>query len=321
VTLLVDPPATRAALESSKPNRYDGVVFAGGGCRCFWQAGFWSVAASALDLRPRVVGSVSAGSAIACAAAAGILEDVLVEMKRRTARNPRNLYLGNWRRQRPIFPHEEIYRQTILETLADTDLESIHAGPDIRVLVSRPPDGLGAVPSLALACVAYHLDKLAREERVHSVWGRRLGFRGVVVSVRSCRTLAELSELILHSSCTPPLLSQYHRDGRPILDGGLVDGAPVELVAEAESALVLVPRHVPAERLPKVAGRTYVVPSRPVPVEVWDYTRPDLLQETFDLGRRDGEAFAEKHLRDAWRPARAVPRHSSGRAESGRASA
>jgi hypothetical protein len=29
-----------------------------------------------------------------------------------------------------------------------------------------------------------------------------------------------------------------------------------------------------------------------VPIAEWDYTRPDLIQATYDLGRRDGEAFA-----------------------------
>ena len=283
---------------------FDGVVFAGGGCRCFWQAGFWSVASKVLDLRPRVVGSVSAGSAMACAATAGVLDDVLESMKRRTRRNRRNFYPGNWRRGQPIFPHESIYAETIREHLADSALERIHAGPEIRVLLSRPPAWLGRTGGLAGAFVAYHLDKLGRHRRVHAVWGRRLGFRPDVVSVRSCGSADELSELILHSSCTPPLLPHYQRGGSAILDGGIVDGAPVELVTEAESILVMVPRHVRADRLPHRPGRTYVVPSEPVPVDVWDYTSPDRLQQTYDLGRRDGEAFAEGILRESSRPAR-----------------
>ena len=39
---------------------FDAVVFAGGGCRCFWQAGFWSVVAPALELRPRSITGASA---------------------------------------------------------------------------------------------------------------------------------------------------------------------------------------------------------------------------------------------------------------------
>jgi hypothetical protein len=45
-------------------------------------------------------------------------------------------------------------------------------------------------------------------------------------------------------------------------------------------------------RLPAHPDRCYVQPSAPVPVSSWDYTDPAGLQAAFDLGRRDGEAFA-----------------------------
>lgn len=34
---------------------YNAVVFAGGGNRCVWQAGFWQAAAPACGLAPRVL--------------------------------------------------------------------------------------------------------------------------------------------------------------------------------------------------------------------------------------------------------------------------
>ena len=76
---MVQPPSPTAP-----PPAFEGVVFAAGGCRCFWQAGFWSVIQPALDLRPRVIGAVSAGAAIACAASLGRIDAVLASMKRRT---------------------------------------------------------------------------------------------------------------------------------------------------------------------------------------------------------------------------------------------
>jgi predicted acylesterase/phospholipase RssA len=147
---------------------------------------------------------------------------------------------------------------------------------------------------------------------MHPVWGRRLGFASEIATVQGCRTPEELAELILHSSCTPPLLPAYRRGGRPVLDGGLVDGVPVELVPEARSALVLVPRHLPEAAIPRVSGRTYVVPSRPIQVEVWDYTSPRLIQEAFDQGRRDGEAFATERLYARREPARVTTQRVSG---------
>lgn len=262
-----------------------------------------------------MIGAVSAGVAMACAASLGVLEAVLDTMKRRTARNPSNLHLGRWWRGQPLFPHETIYRQTILDHLGGGDeLDRLRAGPDIRALLSRAPRWLGADPSLAAAVVAYHLDKLGRGDRFHPSWGRRLGFRPEVVSVRQCRGAEDLADLILHSSCTPPLLSRHRRDGWPVYDGGLVDGTPVDLVTDARSTLVLVPWYRPGVRVPQIPGRTYVVPSAPIPVAVWDYTRPDLLQATWDLGRRDGEAFAERALRGT---EAGLPGDPAGRAGSG----
>jgi predicted acylesterase/phospholipase RssA len=273
---------------------FDAVVFAGGGCRCFWQAGFWSVAASALDLAPRVVSAVSAGSAFACAALGGVLEPVLHDFKQRTARNPRNFYPRNLTGDDPAFPHERIYRETLLENINEGVLERIHSGPELRVFLARPPVWLGAGSGVAVGMLAYQLDRLIRAQ-VHPIWARRLGFRGEFVSVGSCTNSAELADLVLQSSCTPPMTPLYRRDERIVLDGGLVDSVPVEAVDDATNALVLLTRPHAREALPTTPGRTYVAPSRPTPVAKWDYTSPDLVQQTWDLGCRDAEAFVAEH--------------------------
>jgi len=45
---------------------FDQVVFAGGGNRFWWQAGFWDVVQPELHIRPRVITGISAGAATAC---------------------------------------------------------------------------------------------------------------------------------------------------------------------------------------------------------------------------------------------------------------
>ena len=271
---------------------YDAVVFAGGGCRCFWQAGFWTEAAPALELAPRQVAGVSAGSAFACAIFAGVLDRIMEDFIERVAANERNVYPGNALRREPIFPHERIYRSTILDNLDAEALRRLRRGPDVRVSIARPPAGLGARTGLLLAALAYQGDRSGK--RVHAAWGRRLGFETEVVSVRECDTPEELAELILHSSCAPPVMPFYQRDGRAVLDGGLVDNAPVEAVEPAERVLVLLTRHRPEETLPRVPGRTYVQPSQPLPIDKWDYTSPEGIREAFDLGRRDAETFVRR---------------------------
>lgn len=274
---------------------FDAVVFTGGGCRCFWQAGFWSVVAPALPLRPRTVLGASAGSAFACAAVADRIDAVVEAFTRRTALNPRNAYPTNAVRRRPVFPHEQIYRGTIMDTMDATSLQRLHHGPDLRILVTRLPDGRRVVPALLAGFVAYKLDG-ALGRHVHPSLPGRLGFRPELVSVRECQTQAELADLILHSSCLPPLMPLYQRGGAFVVDGALVDGALVESVADHASTLVLLSR--PQAVLPRHPGRTYVQPSRPTPIKMWDYASPSLIGPTFDLGRRDGDAFvASAHRR------------------------
>jgi predicted acylesterase/phospholipase RssA len=286
------------AAVSSYGGPFDAVVFAGGGCRCFWQAGFWSVAAPELSLAPRLVGAASAGAAFACAAVGGVLDRVLHDFKQRVANNARNVYPRNLAGGEPAFPHERIYRATLLENLDDGVLERIRCGPDLRVFLARPPAWLGASSGLAVGLIAYQLDRLLRDQ-VHPIWGRRLGFQGEVVSARSCANREELADLVLQSSCTPPMTPLYRRDDRVVLDGGVVDGVPVEAVEEAERTLVLLTRAYAPKALPKVPGRIYIAPSRSTPVAKWDYTSPDLVQATWDLGRRDGENFVMQHRNGA----------------------
>lgn len=272
---------------------FDAVVFSGGGCRCFWQAGFWSVVAPALELRPRTVLGASAGSAFACAALADRIDLVVEAFTRRAARNPRNVYPVNAVRRQPVFPHEQIYRGTIMETMDASSLERLHHGPDLRILVARPP-GRRIVPALLAGYAAYKLDGALRR-RVHPSLPRRLGFRPELVSVRDCHDAAQLADLILHSSCMPPLIPLYQRGGRFVVDGAIVDGALVESVSDHASTLVLLSR--PYAVLPTHPGRTYVQPSRPTPIAMWDYASPDLIGQTFDLGRRDGDAFVATRAR------------------------
>jgi predicted acylesterase/phospholipase RssA len=277
---------------SPAPGPYDAVVLGGGGCRCFWQAGFWSEAAPAIGLAPSVVAGVSAGAAFACAIVAGVMGRVLEEFSHRVAANERNAYPANALNGRPVFPHERIYRGTILAALDPEALRRLHAGPDVRISIARPPAWLGR-SGYAVGLLAYLAERQV-DDGVHTSWARRLGFRNEVVSARSCRSPHELADLILHSSCVPPITPAYRRGGRPVVDGGVYDPAPVEAVNGARNTLVLLSRRHREDALPRVAGRTYAQPSEPVRVQKWDYTSPELVQRTYDLGRFDGERFAQR---------------------------
>lgn len=286
-TISQDQPA-RAGANPKSPN-FDNVVFAGGGNRCFWQAGFWWVAAPALNLVPSGVVAVSAGSAMACALFAGTFEACFAAYKQSVADNARNLYLRNLLGSQPVFPHGDIYRAAILASIDAQALSRLHQGPAIRVLVSCPPRWASAQLAMLLGVAAFGI-KACRKGAVHSSMGQRVGFRPLYVSVQECATPGALADLIIASSCVPPLTPQARRNGVALLDGSLVSNVPIEGVAQdAGETLVLLTR--PFSKLPLVPGRTYVQPSKPVPVGAWDYTNAAAVQRAFDLGRRDGERF------------------------------
>ena len=272
--------------------RFAAAVFAGGGNRCFWQAGFWSEAAPALGLGRslRRVAATSAGAAIACALLAGRLREGLAHFRSAVAANPRNVYPGNVFLGRPVFPHAALYRRALLAVIDPEALARLHAGPELLVPVTRAPRWLGVRAAFAVAGLADALEHAARPS-VHPRLARRLGFAAEYVSVRSCPSPEALADLVLASSCTPPFTPALAHGGRPALDGGIADNVPAAAVdADDGPTLVLLTRRY--ARLPRHPGRVYVQPSAPVAVSAWDYTDPAGIQAAFDLGRRDGEAFA-----------------------------
>lgn len=268
---------------------FESVVLAGGGSRCLWQAGFWHEAARPLKLSPRQFATVSAGSAIGCAIVAGVAEETLRLFKELTRANPRNFYPRRLLEGKPAFPHYAMYRHAMLEIMNEAILQRLKTGPDVRVLIGRLPGWLGPRAGMLAAAAAYNFDKRVRK-LVHPQTPRRLGFEPETVRVADCETSEALADLVLASSCTPPMTPLLMWKGQYALDGGVIDNVPMCALDDAPGeTLVLLSR--PHARLPEVPGRTYVQPSEPVGISAWDYTSPNGLQKAYDLGRRDGEAF------------------------------
>ncbi len=99
------------------------------------------------------------------------------------------------------------------------------------------------------------------------------------------------------SASVPPFMPVGRVGGMAALDGGLVDNVPVEPLAAVEAAggrtLVILSRRYRA--FPDIPGRTYVQPAEPVPIGQFDITNPAGIRKAFEMGLRDGEAFARRH--------------------------
>ncbi len=276
---------------------FNGVVFAGGGCRCVWQAGFWHVAGHPLGLDKAVIGCVSAGAAMACLVKADRILEGMAIFKANFKKNTKNFYLDRLGTTEPVFPQYAMYRGGLLSALDDAAMKKINQSPGIRVLIAKPPQLWRSQLASLLGIGIYSLEKHLLNP-MHPTWSQKLGFRPIVIAAERCRTADQLADVILQSSCTPPFVPVQFRDGHPVLDGGLIDNVPVVAVAGIPGPiLVLLSRRYRQERIPAIKGRLYVQPSEPPFISRWDYTNADGLQSTFDLGRRDADAFLRKFER------------------------
>ena len=182
-----------------------------------------------------------------------------------------------------------MYRDAILGSIDGAALSRLHRGPEIRILVSCPPRWANQRLAMLLGAVAFSAD-VWNGDSARCPAARRIGFKPLYVSVRECATPEALADLIIASSCVPPLTPQARRNGITVFDGGLVGNVPIDgIPSDGIETLVLLTHHF--QRLPTFDGSIYVQPSQPIQVGTWDYTDARALQATFDLGRRDGEAF------------------------------
>ena len=274
-------------------NSYKGVVFAGGGSRCFWQAGFWRTAAPALDLAPNAVAAVSAGASIACHILSGQIEAAMAYYQaahtRRAQHNPPG--------RNPFWPDPTglaIYRGALESVLEGEPFTRLKQGPDLRIFMSRPPDWAKSGLGVCLGYLGYSLDK-GMGDPVHHRFARRLGFQPVVGHASQCATVKELTDLVVASSCLPPMVPWCRWAGGRVVDGGILDNAPLEVLEPHEMpALVLLTRRYPAHELRGHSGTTYAQPSRDLAISKWEKANPDLVRQSYEQGLRDGELFARR---------------------------
>ena len=285
--------------------KFDQVVFAGGGNRCWWQAGFWHALNEDQAQNPQRITAISAGAATACLlyarpGRAGVYE-ALDYYNHVLANVTQNAYWKNLFNEQKVFPHQQIYSSALAYILQNAP-SNLMSAPDMWIGVAHIPKFLGPTVSVAMGLMAYNFEKHVLKT-LHPKLGRLLGFSREFIRAQDCQNLDQLIELILQSSCTPPFTPVMYRDGRAVLDGGLVDNVPIDgLLANPPSkppseVLVLVTRRYP---LPDVFVKnlpglrlTYVQPSRTVPISSWDYSHRELMEPTYLQGVEDARRILE----------------------------
>ncbi|MCP4675060.1 MAG: patatin-like phospholipase family protein [Deltaproteobacteria bacterium] len=267
------------------------VVLAGGGCMTFWSLGALHHIEKYLPPVSEWAG-VSAGAAMAVAACAKRIEETKDFFVARTDANKRNIHLVNIFGKQPVFPHEEIYRSTILHALENGGFETFKTSAPVRILLSYFEEGASTLKTVFGAAMAYR--KRKKNQIIHGPDEPFPGLVEEIATAQECKSENSLCDIIMASSCTPPITSIQVIGGRSYADGALLDHAPVRALSKSALSgkmLVFTTQCVPNEALPSIENRLYLAPSRPIPISVWDYASPDKVKESFGLGAMDAAQF------------------------------
>ncbi|MDO5102641.1 MAG: patatin-like phospholipase family protein [Lautropia sp.] len=276
---------------------FDKVIFAGGGHRCWWQAGFWEVLRAEIELRPRVIGAVSTGAFMACLVHANDSRRALAWYERELAGVRTNLAWTNlFKRGEPLFRQGGIYRKALRALLgAEHYRELMWQAPEIRVLYALPPAGTTDRQLAWHGWRVYRRDASLTPQPMHrgGEEGGGAVFREGVKRLQDCRTERDMVELLYASSCLPPMMAPSELDGELVLNGEMIDPVPVRLVSDVPGPTLVLTTRRYTKKTPVFAanGCLYVQPSSPVAASGWDFTAPKRFLKTYEQGRQDAEAF------------------------------
>lgn len=276
-----------------------GVALSGGGCRAFYGLGLFS-RLQELGLKAHTWGGSSAGSSMALGLALNRTQEVIQIFTALTSINEKNLYLSKLIRGKRPFPHEEMYRTTIRKILDWQEFLDKVEEFIIPVTYVPPEKITGLQNNMRVFYelgMAYRQDLTRREqgkpEYLLRQKARHYGLEEIIFYKKNIRDPQHLEDLILATSSVPPLVSFQEIQGKRYLDGGIYNHMPIAQLTNVDYRLGVVYEKNDLTNYRKALRdeRTYIFypPKEEVSISVWEYSRPDLIEETFELGRRDAE--------------------------------
>ncbi len=276
---------------------FDAIAFAGGGNRCYWQGGFWEAFSGLVPQSPRFVVGVSAGAYQAAFNLIGIgarVRPLVIEACELARRETDwSLLLQG----KSPFLVGGMYRDLLAEVFGPAELQKLNQAPELLIQVAHPPDWMPSPLAVIGAIGAYQIEK-AVTGAAHSKAGLYLGLKADWVSTHQMTDPLELVDALMATASVPPFMPVGIINGRNALDGGLVDNPPLQKLVHVENqggrTLVLSTRS--GRPLSDNPQRVIVRPSEPVTVNKFTVTDGAGIRSAYELGLRDGEAFARSLL-------------------------
>jgi predicted acylesterase/phospholipase RssA len=266
------------------------LALAGGGNRCWWQAGALSrLMQEGWVMPPRLIGT-SAGAAIAAACLTTGPEAALESCKELYSRTAKIFHWRSLLRGHVEFAHQTVYPAWLSAFVNERTFAVLReSGSSLQVAVTRPARYLGLKVSVGLGTLAYIVDK----KLWHSIHPRLPGLLGLTqefIDVTRCESAADVHSVLWAAAAPPPIMRAVRLQGRYAFDGGYTDNAPIprQTPQERQSTLVMLTRHYPSRpALFRFRDQLYWQPRRQAPVSTWDCTQKTTVDDAFRLGRED----------------------------------
>lgn len=264
-----------------------------------WQGGFMEVLRNEIPINPARITGVSGGACSACGFVTHrgtAVRDTFIE---KFKKHDRNIPLHEPFDGRAGYsPHQRIYREVIEAAFGDAvAARELAEGPQLEILIARPPNLAWAKLTGAAMTLLYEADSALRSNP-HLAWPQAAGLEGELVDARAAARDGRILDLICAAATIPPVFEPPLWDGKPAIDAGMVDQAPLP-TGNSGRTLVLLTKTFNHVR--KADGWIYVAPSEEVPADKIDFTDPQKLRDTWALGEEDARSF----LRDIGNIARA----------------
>ena len=276
---------------------FDAVGLAGGGNRCYWQSGFLKAYSEHHPLNPRFYVAVSASAYHGAMHLAGVGDRVRASAFAFAEKGHPGVDWRALRRRESPLVVGALFRQLLADAFGEQELATLKKAPPMLIQLSGLPDwmpgSLGALGSIG----AYQIEKLLTDG-THSKAGLRMKLRPTWISTHNIDYPGELVDALMATSAVPPFMPVGRVRGRAYLDGGLVDNPPLMKLGEVESkgwkTLLLTTRF--GRKPPSAPNRVVVGPSEDIPVSKFSVGDAHGIRHAYEVGLRDGLAFARQGL-------------------------
>ncbi|MCC5815542.1 MAG: patatin-like phospholipase family protein [Leptospira sp.] len=280
---------------------------AGGGCKAFYGLGV-GLELKKWGVRLKELSGVSAGSAMALCLVSNAEEEAVEFFEEITRRNDSNFKISNLFFGEKVFPHESMYRRTIRyamdwNRIKNTDfkvfIQAVKAIPKKEESIKSKFEIAKLIAETAQAFTRDERDKNAGIpcNRIQDVL-KKWNMTDVIFTEKDFESPDILEQIIMNSSSIPPVVSLQNAKNEYYLDGGLTNNLVLEYFNERIPKIGIYYEDTTLiGKKPEILNETYLMkPSIPLPITSFDYTNPQGVRETFELGKKDAIDQKDKIL-------------------------